>query len=99
MSRTRALSAVLLGTLICCRALLTAGSGDRLDIDPEALRPGLVAVYRSLAGDGQVLHQVDPKPAFTLGHSSPHPRIPPGPFEAIWNGIIKVQDPGPDNWR
>src|SRR5262249_28245859 len=48
---------------------------------------------------GPALHRVDPKPAFSLGHSSPHPRIPHGPFEVVWNGIIQVNDPGPISFQ
>ncbi|HVR86187.1 MAG TPA: hypothetical protein VMU54_17830, partial [Planctomycetota bacterium] len=35
------------------------------------------------------------KPAFTLGHSSPHPRISPGPFEVSWTGVVLIQDAEP----
>jgi cytochrome c551/c552 len=66
-----------------------------VDVDPDSLRPGIAAVYRSLGLDGATVHAVDPKLAFTIGDSSPHPRIPPGPFEVVWNGLLKVQDAGP----
>src|SRR5262249_17011691 len=66
-----------------------------LDVEPEGLRPGLAAVYRSVAPGGPSLHRVDLKPAFSLAHSNPHPRIPHGLFEVVWNGIIQVNDPGP----
>jgi cytochrome c2 len=66
-----------------------------LDVEPDEVRPGLIAAYRSLDAGGAALHRIDPKPAFTLGHSSPHPRIPPGPFEATWDGLLHLQDPGP----
>ena len=59
------------------------------------MKPGLTAVYRPLVAGGRALHRVDSKPAFTLGSSSPHPRIPPGPFEVVWGGVLQVQDPGP----
>ena len=39
--------------------------------------------------------RVDAKPAFTLGRSSPHPRIPEGPFEVVWTGAILLREPGP----
>jgi mono/diheme cytochrome c family protein len=68
---------------------------ERDEFDPESLRPGLVATYRSIGASGPVLHRIDAKPAFALGDSSPHPRIPPGPFEATWSGLLHVQDPGP----
>ncbi len=58
----------------------------------DDLRPGLASVYR---GGGAVLHRIDPKPSFTWGDSSPHPRIPPGPFEVAWEGILLQQEPEP----
>jgi cytochrome c551/c552 len=65
------------------------------DIEWEALRPGLLATYRSLIDPGATLIRMDAKPAFSLGHSSAHPRLPPGPFEVIWSGVLWVRDPGP----
>jgi cytochrome c551/c552 len=61
-------------------------------VPPEApeLRAGLIASYRSLAEGGGTLHRIDPKPAFALGVSSPHPRLAPGPFAASWRGILEV---------
>jgi mono/diheme cytochrome c family protein/glucose/arabinose dehydrogenase len=49
-----------------------------------------VAVYRSLvpgAADA-TLARVEAKPAFTLGHSSPHSRLPAGPFAVVWTGVL-----------
>src|SRR5258708_40264851 len=66
-----------------------------LDLEPESLRPGLVVAYRSLTDGDATVHRIEPKPAFCLGHSSPHPRIAPRAFEAVWTGIIHVQDPSP----
>jgi hypothetical protein len=66
-----------------------------LQVEPEDLRPGLVALYRSTADPATSLARIDAKPAFSLGHSSPHPRIPPGPFEVVWTGVVLVKDPGP----
>jgi hypothetical protein len=65
------------------------------EVEPADLRPGLVAHYRSLADKDAVLYRIDTKPAFSLGHSSPHPRIPPGPFEVAWTGLLHVTDAGP----
>src|SRR5205823_6767492 len=65
-----------------------------LDVEAEALRPGLVAHYR-VPGADVALARVEPKPAFYLGRSSPHPRIPPGPFEVAWTGLLILKDPGP----
>jgi glucose/arabinose dehydrogenase/cytochrome c551/c552 len=66
-----------------------------LDAEFDDLRPGLVAVYRSSADKNAVLTRVDAKPAFTLGHSSPHPRLPPGPFEVTWTGVLVLRDKSP----
>src|SRR5205823_5147488 len=27
--------------------------------------------------------------------SGPHPRIPPGPFEVTWTGVLSIRDRGP----
>ena len=64
---------------------LLLGPAAPLDLDPEELQPGLVAEYRSLVDSKATVLRVEPKPAFTLGRSSPHPRLPPGPFEVTWN--------------
>src|SRR5262245_17390746 len=69
--------------------------GGPLEAEPEGLRPGLVAHYRSLAGQEATLDRIDAKPAFRLSASSPHPRIPPGPFEVVWTGALYVTDPAP----
>jgi glucose/arabinose dehydrogenase/mono/diheme cytochrome c family protein len=65
------------------------------DVDFDALRPGLIASYRSLLDADTTLARIDAKPAFTLGRANPHPRIPPGPFEVMWSGVLYVKDPGP----
>jgi cytochrome c2 len=72
---------------VALAALLAAAVQER--VNGEDLRAGLVAVYR---GGGAELHRIDARPAFTLGASSPHPRIPPGPFEAEWTGLLLVQE-------
>ncbi len=56
----------------------------------DDLRPGLRAVYRS---GGETLERVDPKPSFNWGLSSPHPRLPAGPFEVEWTGFLHIQEP------
>jgi glucose/arabinose dehydrogenase/mono/diheme cytochrome c family protein len=97
---------------ICCRLALTlsllvftswraVARADALDVEPEQLRPGLVAVMRSLDDPERSLTRIDVKPAFHLGHSSPHPRLPGGPFEALWTGLVWIKDRGPitfDAW-
>src|SRR5262245_41300985 len=81
---------------LLCASLAAAGQPKGpLDIEPEDLRPGLVAEYRSLADAKATLTRIDPKPAFTLGWSSPHPRLPAGPFEVVWTGVLNVRDAGP----
>ena len=70
---------------------LTARSQGPLDVEPEGLQPGLIAVYRPLVAGGRALHRVEPKPAFTLGRSSPHPRIPARPVR----GRLGRRPPGP----
>ena len=66
-----------------------------LDVDPADLRPGLVAEYRSVANPRATAIRVEPKPAFNLGESSPHPRLPIGAFEVTWTGVLTVRDAGP----
>ena len=75
--------------------------GSPLQVSGEDLRPGLVGAYRSLSEGGGSMTRVDVKPAFTLGHSSPHPRIAPGPFEVTWSGVFVMLDGEPvtfDAW-
>src|SRR5262245_14750147 len=60
--------------------------------NPDELKPGLLAEYRSLVDPAATVTRVDPKPAYALGDSSPHPRIPPGHFEVVWTGFLLIQD-------
>jgi hypothetical protein len=60
-------------------------------LDEDSLEPGALAVYRSLGSDAS-LTRIEPKPACALGHSSPHSRIPPGPFEATWTGALVLDE-------
>jgi len=74
---------------------------DAVEAEPDHLRPGLVVEYRSLADPQATLSRIDAKPAFYLGHSGIHPRLPAGPFEADWSGLLWIKDPGPlvfDAW-
>jgi cytochrome c2 len=66
-----------------------------LDVEPDELRPGLVAVYRSLVDPAAVLTRLDPKPTFFLGDSSPHSRLPAGPFEVTWTGVLLLRQKAP----
>src|SRR5262245_26794510 len=70
-------------------------SAGPLDVASDDLRPGLAAHYRSLAEGEARLARIDAKPAFSLGYSNPHPRIPPGPFEVVWTGVLELKDAGP----
>lgn len=66
-----------------------------LDVEPEELRPGLWAEYRSVKDRDAALQRTEAKPAFFVGTSSPHPRLPDGPFEATWRGVIQLREPSP----
>src|SRR5262245_33709306 len=70
-----------------------AGRTVPLDVEEEDLRPGLLAVYRSAVEPEAALTRVEARPAFSLGNSSPHPRLPPGPFEVVWTGALALADP------
>ncbi|MFO0911615.1 MAG: PA14 domain-containing protein [Pirellulales bacterium] len=66
---------------------------DDSDRGPAAeLFDGLVAVYRSLADPTATVTRIDAKPAFWWADSSPHPRIPPGPWEAEWTGQLVLRE-------
>jgi mono/diheme cytochrome c family protein len=65
-----------------------------LDVEPSDLRDGLVAQYRSLMDKESSLIRLESKPAFHLVRSSPHPRIPTGPFEVTWTGALDLKDSG-----
>lgn len=73
---------------------LSALRAEPLDADPEDFAPGLIARYRSLRDADAALLRIDAKPAFALGGSSVHPRLPAGPFEATWTGAILLRDNG-----
>jgi cytochrome c551/c552/glucose/arabinose dehydrogenase len=85
----------LVGLLLAWSVLHVRGVAGLVDDEPEALRPGLAAAYRSRVDEGATLHRIESKPALTLGHSSPHPRLPAGPFEVSWEGLIRLRDAGP----
>jgi cytochrome c553 len=73
-------------------ALLLFLAQDPVRVAGDEVKPGLLAVYRSLSDPGATLTRIDAKPVFNLGESSPHPRIPPGPFEVVWTGLLLFQD-------
>jgi mono/diheme cytochrome c family protein len=60
--------------------------------NPDELKPGLLAEYRSLVDPQATLTRIDAKPAYSVGETSIHPRLPAGPFEVVWTGLILIQD-------
>lgn len=73
----------------------TRGTPTQIEhIDETTLIPGLVAHYRAAGPHGAMAHvaRIDAKPAFTWGASSPHPRLPPGPFEVEWSGQFVIHE-------
>lgn len=65
-----------------------------MDVEPEDLLPGLAAVYKS--GDGtRAITRFDMKLAFSIIEGTPHPRIPPGPFDVTWHGLLVLNERGP----
>jgi mono/diheme cytochrome c family protein len=99
MMRARTLALPLCGALLFGPALLPpypcSAAAEKARPQTPELRPGLVAAYRSVADRDAALTRVDLKPAFYLGQSSPHPRLPPGRFRVVWSGVLHVKDPGP----
>ena len=83
---------MIAATFIAC---LLAAPAAPLDLEPGDLKPGLVADYRSVAEPEVRVTRLEAKPAFTLGRSSPHPRIPPGPFEVVYSGVLHIKEKGP----
>ncbi len=83
--------ALLLSTLVAA----SARADGPLEVDTADLRPGLVAQYRSRKDKTATLSRLEAKPAFSLGRSTPHPRLPNGPFEVTWTGVIHLTGTGP----
>lgn len=87
-----------LALLIALLAPAAADAADKptgLDVELEDLRPGLVATYRSIGDRDASVTRIEPKPAFYIGHSSPHPRIGLGPFEVVWQGVLFLKETSP----
>lgn len=81
------------------RAIAAEEVGAAADDDAFEYQEGLVATYRSLplaekadAGAPHEIVRIDSKPAAAWRLSSPHPRLPPGPFEATWTGVLHVYE-------
>jgi mono/diheme cytochrome c family protein len=72
--------------------LLALLGQDPVRVSGDEVRPGLLAVYQSQLDPAATLYRIEPKPALTLGDESPHPRIPKGPFEVVWTGLLLFQD-------
>jgi hypothetical protein len=84
----------MLGAVLTLCALAAPGAAP-IELEPGDLKPGLVAVYQSVAEPRAKVGRIEPKPAFALGRSSPHPRIPPGPFEVTYTGVLQIKESGP----
>src|SRR5438552_18578562 len=82
----------LIGLLGIGNSCLRAGP---LELDLDSLRPGVAAQYRSHADGSSTLARIEARPAFYLGFSSPHPRLPTGTFEVTWTGVLLLKDPAP----
>lgn len=80
-----------LGVLLACATALAAEPNS---INVKSLQPGLHATYSSSINEA-TLYRVDAKPALALGDSSPHPRLPAGPFNVVWVGVIQLRGEGP----
>ena len=74
---------------------LLAAPAAPIDLEPGDLKPGLVAEYRSVAEKDARVSRIEAKSAFTLDRSSPHPRLPPGPFELTYTGVLQIKERGP----
>jgi glucose/arabinose dehydrogenase len=85
----------VLPALVLAGTWLTAGlpaeEGPAAAGDP-GVRPGLLAVHRSLADLEATLVRIDPKPALWLDEGSLHPRLPAAPFEVEWTGLLRADD-------
>src|SRR5262245_42730841 len=80
--------------LLLTQPLAAAGKPEPAALAEADLRPGLLGVYRSLI-DGASFERIDRVPHFALDRSSPHPRIPPGPFEVRFSGVLWVEEEPP----
>ncbi|HYG75179.1 MAG TPA: hypothetical protein VEK08_09280 [Planctomycetota bacterium] len=79
--------------ILAMLATAAANAGDAAPINPKSLSPGLVATYRS--PEGATVSRIEPKPAFSFGNSSPHPRLPSGVFSASFEGVIVLRGDAP----
>ncbi|MFO0822638.1 MAG: hypothetical protein U0792_05875 [Gemmataceae bacterium] len=83
---------MLTATALLC--LLATSPAGPLELEPGDLKPGLIAEFRSLVEKDVTVTRIEKKPAFYLGRSSPHPRIPPGSYEVTYSGVIAMKDSG-----
>src|SRR5262245_899784 len=89
------IAGLLMGRPPAIQAAEPAKGAGPLEVELEDLRPGLVAAYQLLADKDAVLTRVEAKPALALGHSSPHPRLPAGPFAVTWTGVLFLKETAP----
>ncbi|MCH7988177.1 MAG: c-type cytochrome, partial [Planctomycetes bacterium] len=71
---------VLLG--LFCPLSLFAQTQDE---EAEDFPPGMLARY---SAGGKTIQRVDPDISFVWGVAAPDQRIPPGPFEVQWKGLL-----------
>ncbi|MGE3808976.1 MAG: hypothetical protein AB7K24_30300, partial [Gemmataceae bacterium] len=98
MKRVTWVAVAALTVFACCQPTGSAPSAAEAEPDEvelDDLRPGLVAVFQSLVDKDAVLHRLEVKPAFYLGHGSVHPRLPAGPFEARYSGFLLLREAAP----
>ncbi|MEX2174362.1 MAG: c-type cytochrome [Pirellulaceae bacterium] len=90
-----------LANWLACGLLLVAApaySQDEADDEESPYRPGLVATYSvpaSSASPAGPISRVDEVLAHDWGQAAPDPRLPAGPFQAVWKGRLWTQVPGP----
>src|SRR5262245_29410834 len=66
--------------------------GNGWNGDEANLRPGLEATYYSLRSNHRAVSQIDTKPSFNWGISSPHPFFTREPFGVTWKGFLIVRE-------
>jgi hypothetical protein len=75
-----------MASLLTLVALLALdGAGER------PLVPGWLAEYESLADPSRRLARAEARPAFTWGHSPPHPLLGTGRFRVRWRGLVLLE--------
>jgi mono/diheme cytochrome c family protein len=76
---------MLLGLIVATNIVTLAGAAE---VDPDALRPGLITHYSARGGS---FHQLEPLPAVNLAKDeSPHPRVTADRGDYQWDGYLNV---------